>query len=212
LLTSVENTREELFKLHIEKAKIFGHNDRLLTLHNSIKDNVVSYQDKSVDSTTKLSDLGILDQLIKQETNKFGQELNSLILAIEPILADNSSSPKREEGDTLDNLKDLKESSVFNFNIITSLDWFEGLNGIKKLAVSLILGKSMIFSALISIIFVFYGYILIEKYDLENRYPKLAKLIQLRQKFQKYYFNYYCFLIISVIVMEIAFAVAVLTL
>jgi hypothetical protein len=105
LLTSVENTREELFKLHIEKAKIFGHNDRLLTLHNSIKDNVVSYQDKSVDSTTKLSDLGILDQLIKQETNKFGQELNSLILAIEPILADNSSSPKREEGDTLDNLK-----------------------------------------------------------------------------------------------------------
>jgi hypothetical protein len=70
----------------------------------------------------------------------------------------------------------------------------------------------MIFSALISIIFVFYGYILIEKYDLENRYPKLAKLIQLRQKFQKYYFNYYCFLIISVIVMEIAFAVAVLTL
>jgi hypothetical protein len=76
----------------------------------------------------------------------------------------------------------------------------------------MILGKSVIFSALISIIFIFYGNILIEKYDLENRYPRLAKLIQLRQKFQKYYFNYYCYLIISIIVIEVAFALAVLTL
>jgi hypothetical protein len=84
----------------------------------------------------------------------------------------------------------------------------EGLKGINKLAVSMILvgpwTDSVIFSALtlafamvrarVSIIFIFYGWsldhILIEKYDLPkagNRYPKLAKLIHLRQKFQKYY-------------------------
>jgi hypothetical protein len=62
LLNSLNNNREELFKLHIEKAKLLGHNDRLLTLHNSIKDNVISYQDKSVDPNAKLSELGILDQ------------------------------------------------------------------------------------------------------------------------------------------------------
>src|SRR5260221_1775524 len=221
LLTSVENTREDLLKLHIEKAKILGQNDRLLTLHNSIKNNIVSYQEKSIDPATKLSDLGILDQLIKQDTSKFGEELNYLILQIgnpldPPLLGvdevSSSTSPQREEGDALDNLKDLKESSVLNYNIFTKLDWFEGLNRFKKIAVCLVLGKSIIFSALISIIFVFYGNILIEKYDLEHRYPTLAKVIQLSQKFQKYYLNHYCFLIISVILIEVAFAFAILTL
>ena len=222
LLNKIESNREELFKYHVEKAKMLGHNDRLLTLHKSIKDHIVSYQDKSSEPSTKLSELGILDQLIKQDTNKFGQELDSLILQIENPLnpsmspAEGSSTPSTlpngEEGDITDGLKDLKESSVFNFNIITSMDWFEGLNGIKKLAVSLILGKSVIFSALLSIIFIFYGNILIEKYDLVNRYPKLAKIIQLRRKFQKYYFNYYCGLILSVIVIEVAFGVTFLLL
>ena len=218
ILESIDSNRDELLNLHIEKAKLFGQIDRLLTLHNSIKTNIVSYQDKSVDPTSKLSDLGFLDQLIKQDTNKFSQELNSLILNIgNPLdpsgLEDSSSSayPKGGEGDTLDNLKDLKESSVFNFNIFTSMDWFEGLNGIKKLAVCLILGKGVIFSALLSVIFIFYGNILIEKYDLENKYPRLAKIIQLRRKFQKYYFNYYCFLILLVVFSETIFALTILT-
>jgi len=76
----------------------------------------------------------------------------------------------------------------------------------------LILGKSIILSALVSIIFIFYGNILIEKYDLINRYPKLATIIQLRQKFQKYYFKYYCFLILFVITTEVAFGIAILLL
>jgi hypothetical protein len=217
ILTSIENSKEELLKLNLEKANLVGQNDKLLSLHNSIQNKVSIFQEKSIDPDTKLSELGILDQLIKQDTSKFGEELDSLILNIgnplDPLVGVSSSpSPKREEGDTLENLKDLKESGVLDFNLFTNLDWFESLNGIKKLAVCLILGKSMIFSALLSIVFVFYGNILIEKYDIENKYPKLAKLIQLRQKYQKYYFNYYCFLIISVILIEIAFAVAILTL
>jgi hypothetical protein len=110
---------------------------------------------------------------------------------------------------TTENIKGIKESHVFDFNILTSMDWFESLNGIKKLSVCLILGKGVIFSALLSIIFIFYGNILIKNYDLENKYPKLAIFIQLRQKFQKYYFNYYCFIILLVLVSEIIFALAV---
>jgi hypothetical protein len=185
ILTSIEDSREELLKLHNEKAKIFGHNDRLLTLHNSIKNKILAYQEKAMDPDTKLSELGILDQLIKQDTNKFGEEISTLNL---------NTGPSLEEEGSINNINDLKESSILNFNF--SLEWFEGV----------------IFSALLSIIFVFYGNILIEKYDLENRYPKLAKLIQLRQKYQKYYFKYYCFLIISIILIEVAFALAILTL
>jgi hypothetical protein len=200
----------------MEKAPIFGHNDRLLTLHNSIKTNINSYLDKSTEPSTKLSDLGILDQLIQLDSYKFAQELDSLVSAFEQPLdlseegnSSSSTSPKGGEGDITESLKDLKESSIFNINILYSIDWFEGLNGIKKIAVFMILGKSVIFSALLSIIFNFYGNILIEKYDLENRYPRFYKLIQLRRKFQKYYFYYSCFLIILIILIDISFALAV---
>jgi len=202
LLNSIENNRDELINLHIEKAKMIGQNDRLFTLHNSIKDNILSFKNKSTESNIKLSELGILDQLIKQDTNKFGEELNSLLI-------ENSHS-SNEIVATQDSLSNIKESSFLNFDLL--LEWFESLNGIKKLAFCLILGKSVILSALISIIFIFYGNILIEKYNLENKYPKLAKLIQLRQKFQKYYFRFYCLLIFTIVITEIIFGVAILLL
>jgi hypothetical protein len=241
ILDSMENNRKELYGLHIEKAKLVGHNDRLLTLHNNLKSNVISYQEKSTDSSTKLSELGILDQLIKQDTNKFSQELNSLILQIESSYQEDTSTFKVDEGEGVANTSlpssdvseqtisslpkkavdlylsnEFKESIIaftfFNFEFSSILNWFEGLNGIKKIAACLILGKSIIFSALVSIIFIFYGNILIERYDLIKNYPKLAKIIQLRQKFQKYYFKYCCFIIITAITIEVAFGIAILLL
>jgi hypothetical protein len=71
--------------------------------------------------------------LIKQDTRKFGlqsREVNSIILAIEPS--------SLEEEDSINNTNDLRESSILNFNFSYSLEWFEGLNGLKKIAVSMI--------------------------------------------------------------------------
>jgi hypothetical protein len=215
LVDTINSKREELQKLYGEQTKIFGSNDRLLTLHNSIKDKVHSFKDKSIDPDAKLYELGVLDQLIKLDVNKFTKEIDSLIASqVEPTLSDGSNDPttSKNEEEVIDSqaTSDLKESSVFNFDIFYYLDWFESLNGIKKLAISLIISKSVIFSALLSIIFIFYGDILIKKYDLENKYPKLAYIIQLRREFQKIYFKYNCFLILSVIIIEVIFALAVL--
>ena len=221
ILKSIDNNREELFGLHLDKAKLFGQNDRLLTLHNNLKSNVISYQERSVDPSTKLSDLGIIDQLIKQDTNKFSQELNSIILQIERSYQEgyNESSPL-SGGREIENLNEeaIKESIIsfpfFKLDLFSkeNLDWFESLIVIKKLAVSLIISKSVILSSLISIIFIFYGNIFIERYDLENRFPKIAIFIRLRQKFQKYYFNFYCTMIFIAILTEIVFGIAVLLL
>jgi hypothetical protein len=209
LLEIIKIHREELNKLHIEKAKIFAHNDRLSSLHDSIKNNIFSFKEKSLDPTTKLSDLGIIDQLIKLDTNRFNQEMSSIVSIIDES---NIPSTSKIEEESIDNINDLKESSIFNFDIFSFMDWFEGLNGIKKIAVSMILGKSVIFSALTSIIFIFYGNILIEKYDLENKYPKLAFIIQLRRKFQNYYFKLNCLFILIVVITEVTFAIAILLL
>ena len=219
LLASIESNREELYKLQLDRAKLLGNNDRLLTLQGSLKNNINSYISKSTEPSTKLSDLGILDQLIKQDTKKFSQEFNSLTLNIEqdqqPAACTVLPSPEKEENVSLEGTSsslDIKKSNILNLDLFSNLEWFEGLNGIKKIAVSMIIGKSVIFSALVSIIFIFYGNILIEKYDLINKYPRLATIIQLRQKFQKYYFKFYCGLILTIIIIEVSFGIAVLLL
>lgn len=101
-----------------------------------------------------------------------------------------------------------KKSSILDFDF----DWFESLSGIKKLAVSLLLLNSVLFSCLLNIIFIFYGNILINKFNLEVRYPKLAKIIHLRQLYTKYYLIINCLLILGIILAQVAFSLAILLL
>ena len=49
-----------------------------------------------------------------------------------------------------------------------------------------ILGIIIIFSCVMSIIFAYYGNYLISKYTLDQKFPRLSKLISLRVKFQHY--------------------------
>jgi hypothetical protein len=51
----------------------------------------------------------------------------------------------------------------------------------------ILISVAILFS-LVSIIFIFYGDSLIKYYNLEEKFPKLARFIQLRRKFQQYYF------------------------
>ena len=65
--------------------------------------------------------------------------------------------------------------------------FLDGLNFEQNLAVIHISGSLFIFFSLFSIISIFYGDKLITFFDLENKYPKISKFIQLRRKFQQYY-------------------------
>jgi hypothetical protein len=65
--------------------------------------------------------------------------------------------------------------------------FFDGLNYEQNLAMANILGSIFIIFTLFSIISIFYGDKLITYFDLENKYPKTAKFIQIRRKFQQYY-------------------------
>lgn len=99
---------------------------------------------------------------------------------------------------------EIKKSNIINW------DWFETLNTWEKLAISLLLTKSVVFSSLIGIIFVYYGDILLNKYNLEQKYPKIANIIKLRRKFTRYYFFLDCFLILGVIILEVCFSLFIL--
>jgi hypothetical protein len=79
----------------------------------------------------------------------------------------------------------------------------DGFNYEQNLAMSNILGSMFIIFSLISIISIFYGEKLIIFFDLENRFPKIAKFIQIRRKFQQYYLLMNISLIIIVLLLII---------
>jgi hypothetical protein len=217
----MEKVREELNHLQIEKVKIFAHNDRLSILDQAINKDISVFKEKSILPDTRLSELYGLNDNILRNLEKFNKESQSIITLFEKeeivssspndLSENNSACPlsgATQAGEVIS--KNINNSSIFNFDF--TMEWFESLRGIQKLAVGLILGKSVILSALISIIFIFYGNILIEKYDLENKYPRLSKIIKLRQKYQKYYFKLSCFLIFIIVISELILGFSLLLL
>ena len=104
--------------------------------------------------------------------------------------------------------EDIKKS----FFLYGFLNKFEVLDVFSKLAISLLIFNSLIFSCVISIIFVFFGDYLLERFKIEVKYPKLAEIIKLRRKFQKYYLIFNILMILSVVIIEVIFSIAVLLL
>jgi len=83
--------------------------------------------------------------------------------------------------------REFNKSNKFipdNFNIY---NLYENFSNDQLGGIGLILFSQVILASAISIVFIFFGEFLIQRYDLENKYPKLAKFIQLRRKFQRYY-------------------------
>jgi len=64
---------------------------------------------------------------------------------------------------------------------------YENITNDQLGGIGLILFSQVILASAISIVFIFFGEYLIQRYEIEKKYPKLAKFIQMRRKFQKYY-------------------------
>ena len=134
--------------------------------------------DTTSDATIKskiLKEIEMLQQDLSYREKEARKSMDSM-----RVEADNIKETNLGSADP--NSEIIVEKTIFNpFNLFENLDIFE------KIAVSLLFSNSVIISSLISIVYIFYGDILLEKFNLEQRYPKLAHLINLRRKFQRYY-------------------------
>jgi hypothetical protein len=86
------------------------------------------------------------------------------------------------------------------------------LNGISKLACSMILSSSIILWCIFGIILNFYGNYLLDRFNLEERYPKIALFINYRRKVSKYYIMSNFLLIISMCLINVIFGISILSL
>lgn len=100
----------------------------------------------------------------------------------------NANSKAKEIVDILDNTKEkfMDDNSIFNI-IKEFKEYLASLNAMEICLIINITSCVFIFTCIISIFFAISGNYLIDKFSLEQKLPKLSKLIQLRVKFQRYY-------------------------
>ncbi len=103
-----------------------------------------------------------------------------------------------------------KKSTIFDLDDL--LANFDSLNGISKLACSMILSSSIILWCIFGIILNFYGNYLLDRFNLEERYPKIALFINYRRKVSKYYIMSNFLLIISMCLINVIFGISILSL
>ena len=85
-----------------------------------------------------------------------------------------------------DGLKNINKSSIFPIDFDFN-EFKKNLKDEELLALGSLLLNGLILNYIISIIFVLYGDYLIKRFNLETRFPKLSKFIQLRRKLQNFY-------------------------
>jgi len=164
-----------------------------------LTEKIANFNNLSLSNETVASELIVLCEGIKGNITKFERLQRSFGVDMEidsqattasssslknTLTYEGENKPKvnsdhyRIEG--LDDI-DLKKSSIINFDFDSSLNWFEGIKGLQKLAICIILGKGLLISALSGIISIYYGDYLIEKFDLVKKYPRLARFIEIRK-------------------------------
>ena len=107
------------------------------------------------------------------------------------LSASHTGNKKLEElNKMLQDIFGSDSSKFFNSNGLDEFKHYLSSLPIEKVgALGHILISFAILLSLLSIISVFYGDSLIKYFNLEVKYPKIAKFIQLRRQFQQYYFT-----------------------
>jgi hypothetical protein len=132
-----------------------------------------------------------------------------------------SGSGSGTNSDIINNSSNLVNNYIDNYNNNNSLwenykefinsyhDWMLTLSLTKQSAIIHIVNSIFILLCLSSLITVFYADSLIKYFNIEEKYPRIAKYIQLRRKFQQYYFFLNALLIIVFTIIIFVFNILV---
>ena len=86
------------------------------------------------------------------------------------------------------------------------------MDGITKVVITMMFSSYFILSCILGLALNLYGNILLDKFQLETRYPKLAFIIKYRRKVSQYYIISNIIFIILVCLTNLIFGISVLSL
>jgi hypothetical protein len=193
----------EILKAKINKLEEISAVDKAKysSLANQISDyckQVVNFSDKKSELTSNPLACCSVRNRVKNNTELESKISSGLKLSAEDLnLVSNKASIQsdimfydRQLKDTTKKLdqasEEISKSSIFNLDFDFN-KFVESLTTEEKLAFCGLVFNHLILTYTISIIVILYGDYLIERFDLVNKYPKIAKFIHLRRKFQQYY-------------------------
>lgn len=174
---------------------------------------------KDLDGKFKNGDKSIKEETLTQLQAKLEELKRKESRAIKEV-DDKLKSAVKYSDDTIkesDNNKIIdiikggdKKSSLFYLDEL--LTNFESLNGILKLVVYMIFSSSIILWCLFGILLNLYGNYLIDKFNLEYKYPKIALFINYRKKISKYYIISNYLIIIIMCLLNIVLGISIFSL
>ena len=172
-LQQIQNLVEESNKLN---GKIINKLEQLKADQQLNVDlNPITSTTENVRNSIDNLNNNIVEESINMVTSK-AEDINTLNTFYKSLLEIISKEDGNNTNFTLD------------INIIDTINNFlNNLTVTQSLAFTHINGSLIILFSLFSIISIFYGEFLIQKFSLEIKFPKLAKFIQLRRKFQQLY-------------------------
>lgn len=147
----------------------------------------------------------IINQLNKSKDNYRKALENEGLFSEEVIKTTDLNNNSKVNKDIIDNGDDIIRSSFFN----DILERFDSLELVQKIACCFFISGNLILSSVITIIFSLYGEYLLNRFKLEEKYPKLAHIINLRRKLQSYYLKLNLFWLVLVGTSHILFAISI---
>jgi len=170
-------------KLEVEKIK----NSQLIErVNNLIKDN---------ESNTKLENIirksfDNNESKIEILNNKVNQLIETKAIDENTIIEVNNTV-KDINNDLVEVINQIDEtlrSNIIDTDIINStISYINNLNFFQTLAFTHLSAVIFIFLSLNSLIAIYFGDYLINRFNIEDKYPRIYKFIQLRRKFQVYF-------------------------
>ena len=151
-----------------------------------------------------------IDEMKKVELDlKENQSINELEKNIaKGVNFANEISKENNENKILEKINEnVKKSTMFNLDEL--LTNFESLSGIYKLAYTMIFSSSIILWCVFGIILNIYGNYILDRFKLEDKYPKIALFINYRRKLSKYYIMSNFLLIISMCLINVILGISI---
>ena len=152
-----------------------SHVDMINKTNDGLKGDVSVYQNFA----DRFNGQGFIDKLTPEELVKLLNEFKEK--------GDNLASSGEKVANELSKLLDDINKGSFGNYISDISDFLSSLTFEQNVAIVNVTGCIVIIISLISLFGVFYGNILIDKLHLENKFPKIARFIKWRRKFQFYY-------------------------
>jgi Fe2+ transport system protein B len=165
-LNKLENEREILEESNNLRKDVEVLEQKLKNSVEIKRELQTKYSENSEDVNEKIQEAANTSEEIHNMYESVNNKFDSFINKINTLL--NNSNNKSQYLDSLQS-------------------FFDGLNYEQNLAIVHISGSMFILFSLINIVSIFYGDKLIIFFNLENRFPKIAKFIQIRRKLQQYY-------------------------